>query len=424
MSKGKPKGKKNKGKKPIPYDKQARKAAKQNNHPPARRTTAKPANTPQSAPSRIVSLAPLAPLVIRSARPFDGQAGVDAARFPPPSTLAGCLRTAWSRADGKSFGEEPLHKDIDELLKEEIKGPLLLRGDTLLLPKPADALYFGHGDEADCVRASPKPLEAGCGCDLPMVLLPVQLEKEIKGKPGKGPQWWAFEDWLRFRQGQTVHPGHLAEHGWLPPPGDRRTHVAIDSQHGVAEEGKLFQTEGLDLSAAPESNADLRILAKFSQPLGAALVHLGGKRRLAAMEPQPDTRWPQAPKDWWQQIQQKGGLSLTLVTPALFTNGYRPGWLNQGPIGTPPGVKGLRLRLQSVAVERWQPQSGWDLAKQQPRANRKLAPAGAVYWFAIEQCDDPKSLEPLWLGSLCDDPQDRRDGFGLALPAPWSPITD
>jgi len=32
----------------------------------------------------VVSLEPLAPLIVRSGRPFDDQAGADAPRFPPP----------------------------------------------------------------------------------------------------------------------------------------------------------------------------------------------------------------------------------------------------------------------------------------------------------------------------------------------------
>ena len=73
---------------------------------------------------------------------------------------------------------------------------------------------------------------------------------------------------------------------------------------------------------------------------------------------------------------------------------------------------------------RWQPHSGWDLATQQPRATRKLIPAGAVYWCEILAGLTPAALEPLWLASLCDDPQDGRDGFGLALPAAWQPTQE
>ena len=49
-----------------------------------------------------------------------------------------------------------------------------------------------------------------------------------------------------------------------------------------------------------------------------------------------------------------------------------------------------------------------------------MVPAGAVYWLSIEQAVAVDKLD-LWLQSLCDQEQDRRDGFGLALPAPWTP---
>ena len=88
-------------------------------------------------------------------------------------------------------------------------------------------------------------------------------------------------------------------------------------------------------------------------------------------------------------------------------------------MGSPPACEGLRLRLRAVAINRWQAHSGWDLVKRQPRAGRKLAPAGSVYWFdVLDLC--PEALAALWLGSVCDDEQDRRDGFGMVLPHLWS----
>jgi CRISPR-associated protein Cmr3 len=125
-----------------------------------------------------------------------------------------------------------------------------------------------------------------------------------------------------------------------------------------------------------------------------------------------------------EAICRDGGLSLTLITPGLFSAGYRPGWLDDDLCGAPPGCPGLRLRLCAVAVERWQPHSGWDLASQKPRATRKLMAAGAVYWFEVLDGGTPAALQTLWLNSLSDDPQDRRDGFGLALPAPWKPTCE
>jgi CRISPR-associated protein Cmr3 len=356
-------------------------------------------------------------VIIRSGRPFDGQAGVDPARFPPPSTLAGCLRTAWARASGAPFSPD--------LARHTVAGPLLLRGDALLVPKPADALYFGHGDEARCLRAEPRPYADGCGADLPEGLLPVQITGDAKGKPGSGPAWWALEDWLAFRQGETPDHKELTARGWTPPEGERRTHVAIDAATGAASEGRLFQTEGLDLGEgfgrSGQTLPGLRLLARFAEPLGAGLVHLGGERRLAALHPEAEGRWPEPPAGWLDSMARAGGLSLTLVTPGLFAAGYRPGWLGENLVGTPPAAPGLRLRLRAAAIERWQPHSGWDLARWQARATRKLIPAGAVYWLEILEATNPAALRPMWLVSVCDAEQDRLDGFGLALPAAWAP---
>ena len=473
-------------------------------------------------PGPVVSLDPLAPVIVRSGRPFDDQSDADPARFPPPSTVAGCLRTAWARATGRAFGPE--------LARLTVAGPLLLdRKNRILAPKPADALYFGHDEAARCVRAEPRPFDtgcganAGCGADMPDALLPVQLTESVDGKPGSGPAWWSWEDLLAFRReevipsarttrtgvngrtdeaartggsGQppplredrrthaaidpdtdgrtdgaaridgsgrspplredrrthaTVGPGtdaagaadagrlfytRLCENGWSPPQGDRRTHVAINPDTRAADAGRLFQTEGLDLDA-PTAGQDrdpptgerrwpaaggLRLLARCGEALGEGLVHLGGERRLAALQPEPEHVWPSPPPDWPDRIADANGLSLTLLTPAIFSAGYRPGWLDAGLIGNPPTAPGLRLQLRAVAVGRWQSHSGWDLARRRPRPSRKLAGAGATYWFSILDGFDSRALDALWLASVSDGEQDRRDGFGLALPSPWKPV--
>ncbi|NCA70634.1 MAG: CRISPR-associated protein Cmr3 [Sphingobacteriia bacterium] len=382
------------------------------------RQSAKPAD-----PSPVLSLEPLAPLIVRSGRPFDDQAGADAARFPPPSTLAGCLRTAWARAGGRDFGPE--------LANLAVAGPLLARPDAdgrlrLLTPKPADAHYFGQGDEARCVRAEPMPFDAGCDADLPDGLSPLRLTKAETEKASRGPVWWDWEDLLAFRIGAMPHFADLERRGWSPPQGDRRTHVAIDPKTLAADAGRLFQTEGMDLESdnpwmrAP-TTPSLRLLARCAEALPEGLVHLGGERRLARLRPEAETTWPRPPANWMEDIRKARGLTLTLLTPACFSAGYRPGWIAEDLTGNIPAAPGIRVKLRAVAVERWQPHSGWDLVAKQPRPTRKLVAAGATYWFSLLDAPTPEALALLWLTSLCDLDQDRRDGYGLALPAPWAP---
>jgi CRISPR-associated protein Cmr3 len=365
-------------------------------------------------------LEPLAPLIVRSGRPFDAVSGVDEARFPPPSTLAGCLRTAWARASGHDFGPA--------LAELAVAGPLLIKPDAgggnprWLVPKPADAHYF-HA-VPHCVRAAPGAFPEGCGADLPGGLRPVVLTESVTGKPAPGPAWWDWEDLLAFRAGKLLMAANLDLRGWSPPAGDRRTHVALDPKTLAADPGRLFQTEGLDLEPTNRElgpTQPLRLLARLDQPLPAGLAHLGGERRLAQLQPEPETHWPGAPDGLWRRIAEAGGLTLTLLTPVAFAAGYRPGWLDEDGEGTPPGAPGARLRLAAVALGRWQAHSGWDLAAQAPRPTRKLVGAGTTYWFEFRGTPDPAALASLWLASLGDSEQDRRDGFGLAVPLPWSP---
>ena len=361
--------------------------------------------------SAVVALDPLAPVIVRSGRPFDDLAGLDPARFPPPSTVAGCLRTAWARQEGQDFG---LH-----LRELAVSGPLLVdRRKQVLVPKPADAHYFGA--EA-CTRAEPRPFAAGCRSDLPAGLVPVQLTKECESKPVKGPLWWSLCDLLDFRR--DVSLADLKKRGWSPTS-ERRTHVAIDRERGAADEGKLFQTEGLVLDGDKNGDAaqgGLRLMARCGKELRSGLVHLGGERRLAALEPQSGSTWPTPPDGWLRSIAGAGGVSLTLLTPAIFSMGFRPGWLDAELIGSPPVAPSLTLQLRAVAIDRWQPHSGWDLKARQPRPTRKLAPAGATYWFRIVDGANEEALGHLWLANVSDEEQDRRDGFGLALPSAWQP---
>lgn len=361
---------------------------------------------------------PQAPLVIRSGRPFDDQAGADSARFPPPSTLAGTLRTAHADSTGK-----PLSLD---LAKIAVAGPLPVKLDAagqpagLLVPKPADALYFwaNENKEKRLLRVAPQRLHKGEGCDLPKGLLPLQLTEPVQGKPAGGPRWWSWQDLLKWRAGKELDFKTVERDGWTPLADEIRTHIGIQRETQAAESGKLFQTAGLSFWEKPADddklpNSSIGLVGRIAGEIANGVVTLGGERRLSAIKLADDQLWPSLPGEQVESIRQAGGLSLTLLTPGLFAAGWRP-----------PELPGLRL--VAAALERWLPHSGWDLAKKQARAGRKLVPAGAVYWYAI---DDPTGIDDaalanLWLSPLGEHEQDCRDGFGLVLPQPWMPPQD
>lgn len=65
--------------------------------------------------------------------------------------------------------------------------------------------------------------------------------------------------------------------------------------------------------------------------------------------------------------------------------------------------------------------SGWDYREghRGPKPVRWLAPAGSVYFFEVLDGDPTVLAKEAWLQSVCDEEQDQRDGFGLALWGIW-----
>jgi CRISPR-associated protein Cmr3 len=103
---------------------------------------------------------------------------------------------------------------------------------------------------------------------------------------------------------------------------------------------------------------------------------------------------------------------LILATPAIFRHGWKPDLVN-GPL------KDVGLTLVGVCMGRWKAISGWSLAPPRgPKPIRRMVPAGSVFFFTCEQ-GAAAGLANHWLQSVSDDPQEQRDGFGLAIWGTW-----
>lgn len=373
----------------------------------------------------------LAPLVFRSGKPFGAQAGADGANFPMPSSAAGLLRTLHADRQALDFADASVQAQLKALASQ---GPLLAQrtaqGDiTPLLPRPADALYLRDAitGQHEVFRLQPMSIPDEAGCDLPPGLLPVGSLTALKGKPADGPQFWPAPLLEVWQMGQAVSFTDLQQQGLERLPSEQRSHVALDDESRAADAGKLFQTSGLDLAPLRQDGKpgwntyDLVFLSRSAAEISPGLATFGGERRLSRIDRVSGPAWPEASAALRQALGKASGLRLTLATPAIFSQGYLPGWIDANTLqGTPPGCAGLQLQLRAAAVERWQPVSGWDLVAHKPKAMRKAVAAGAVYWFDIIAGNAASLLDALWLQALSDHEQDRRDGFGLVLPAPWN----
>jgi CRISPR-associated protein Cmr3 len=371
-------------------------------------------------------LEPRDPLLVRDGRPFlPGTEGARSLDFVPPSVTAGALRTrVWHAKGGWS---------VDEAKALPVQGPLLAELQperdalkTLWLPAPRDCALFTPRDKAagelDRFGLAPGAPFADGDCNLHNGLLPVvpvasSLSKE---KPAKSaPAYWSkaiLQAWLAApapSQDKLPH-GTGQDHTRGPLQHEPRVHVALKPDGSrTGEDGKLFQTDGLRFAAREVRQTDkgeqvdfqrLALLVRCDHPeLRPGALTLGGERRLTLMGAlEGDPTWAAPPLSGARA-------RVVLLTPGLFAEGSAPRQIGGA-------------RVIAAAVGRPQTLSGWDMAWKSsagkvggPKPTRRMAPAGSVYWVDLTGVDAKAWAAAVHFGGVCTEPQDNRDGFGLAV---------
>lgn len=393
---------------------------------------------------RAILLEPRDPIIVRDARPFSPDPGARAVTldWPPPSTAAGALRSLVGNASSPPFDwkDKGPQGGSARALKIGVRGPLLLARQevsdpwTVYFPAPRDAVPYEKGGHAQILCLRPEQsLPDQCGCDLPHPnLLPVNVAEEIK--PRVGPMFWSFADSMRWLS--TPSSDDFPQDSLGPLPRDTRTHVQIQAATQTGVEGALFSTTALvfrDVTGKDPGGSDVlpatamvcRIDSPDAQVLPRhMLLTFGGERRLVAghvlEDVESEAAWPELPIALADALVGQTHLRLQIVTPAVFGDGWRPGWLRSDTLeGAPPSVPGLTLRLKSAVIGPRVPVGGWDL-RNGARATQYAVPPGSVYFFEVRGGSLTKdAIKQLWLRPVNDDQQRCRDGFGLVVPGIW-----
>jgi CRISPR-associated protein Cmr3 len=381
------------------------------------------------------------PLIIRDGRPFGPQPGVQANSlpFPFPSTTTGGVRTRAGLNDQGIFTAK-----ADDVKKIKVKGPLLVQlssntndsnPEEWLVPAPADALLFSTTEGNELIVKRLVPLEKSeveqtdFNGNYEDSLMLVGLSQSDQRKSAKNaPLFWywkAFQDWLIHPVNeQNLQPSSLGHNG---PERERRIHVSIDGNSLVGKEGALFGTSGREFTHTNGKQEQRLIEAKRlalavavdDDSLGSMKVRegftgFGGERRVVNWQ-KSDSNLPECPKELVDEIAKNKACRLILLTPAFFTEGYRPTWLFQQ-------ASNVKQELKAIAIQRLQVVSGWDLEIKRPKPTRRLAPVGSVFFLSLEGTDEAiKSwISNIWMQCISDEEQARNDGFGLAVIGAWS----
>lgn len=382
-------------------------------------------------------LDPIDPIVARDGRPFGFGAGniMRCLDWIYPSVAAGTARTLLGKTSAISEPFQDPHF-LKKLKNIQVKGPFPfdLKSNSFFFPAPKDLFLQETNGRRELLPLRPTLLGEGEGVDIPAGLVPVDIPSDAK--PITGPAFWSAQrmvEWLSGRQtSDWIIPEQGNSNDFLHAfPKELRTHLQVNPRTFTAEEQMLFVSEGLAIPpgiplALGVDSQD----AEFQQQ--AAVIRrahgLGGDHRQVLFSSiSAESAWV-CPNDILIALKNTTQVRLVLVTPGLFSGGWRPGWIDPATLeGTPfphPTDNHFRLKLMAAIVDRWRPISGWSLeklpetGKPGPKAVRRIVPAGSVYFFKVVK-GDPQMVKSLWLESVCDEPQDRQDGFGLSLWGKW-----
>ena len=378
------------------------------------------------------------PLVFGNGKPFSAVPGArnDSLPLPPPSTLAGLVRTTAGRdADGVFDTGR-----IEELLNRQIAGPhlVVLDGEPeLALPAPADMLRLAqpaplHKAGEDSVvhllkRLVPLSLGEGDLVSDPELAPVGQVVPNPSKPPRSAPGFWRASALLRWlthppdpRLSTEVSPGFGVE---VPRP-EERTHIAIDPGTGVAGSGALFGTVGRRFNGWVDGvEAALGLYGETNAALSLpSHVVLGGEGRLSLMTPSARLL-PAAPPEEVLAAARQGFVRVYLLTPApLGGSRWSPDWASvvAQASGRPDIISGWAYAPPKTAANGYPAAANRKRRGGTPKPTRRLVPAGSVFFLKLHAQGDEAAerVRNLWGQSIVDG-QDARDGFGRILFGAW-----
>lgn len=404
----------------------------------------------------LLQLTPHDCLVARDGRPFGLNQGQRMRGLPwlLPSVVAGSFRTALVKSKpGLDFSWK--HFSQDALLQVNVHGVFPVSDEQLYFPAPLDVVAEPLTPENSRTeenntrpgklkaihRAAPQNLtEVG---DFPHhALRPVMLTEDQAPedfKPAEIPYWWPLKAYIPWLMGNSISFNETFLSNAVQ---ETRDHVCLDPERGAAADSQLFATTGLNLTYLRKYGVNPRdAMAPFhkrwSQVNLCARVDipeaeekllpkekfnmwhpLGGERRLNHWrQHENEVQGWTCPKEIHQNLSRTQRVRMILVTPAIFSGGWKPGWLDKNLEGN---IQGVRLKLVGVTNGRWKAVSGWSLAKPRgPKAIRRMVPAGSVYFFEVRESTNAAPIAANWLQPVSDGQQEKRDGFGLAVWGTW-----
>lgn len=386
-------------------------------------------------PRITIEIEALDTLFFRDARPFTmGDETTANGMFPPsPSVFYGALRAAWLAEHPDMIANAGT--DADPTAELRITGIAMQRDDTLFFPLPKDLVKKKNPDDPSKDESrklyTVYPLMRKAKSKYALINnLPAEhilrfqsddVVEELEGGMISQSLFTRYADG-RFSQGDARK---LTD--WIEDEakiGMARNSVTHASREGALYRLDMRRPEVLDTRVdeqghnrsphfSPTATRFIVQISGLDDFPKQGMMHLGGEGKAAAFH-QID-----APLNVTSPSIDAQGFKVCLATPAVFANGWLPGWLEQDRDGVWQGSpgNGMQLTLLAAAVGRYQPIGGFDIIKKLPKPLQRMVPAGSVYYFRLDAGSQKDVVAMLHQTAISDDKHYCRQGFGISYVA-------
>ncbi|MGI6450915.1 MAG: type III-B CRISPR module-associated protein Cmr3 [Desulfitobacteriia bacterium] len=342
----------------------------------------------------LIKVEALDTLFFRDGKPFTmGQETWADGIFPPyPSVVYGALRTAYFAQHIEELNQANQKDDPTAGLK--IKGLFLVIDNDLCLPLPLDCVEEKNNEKNQVV---------------------FQLKLKENNRVSSAPTSFILAS-DRDSQVDNVREGYLNDldfRRYLDATmnefyyyklsdyvvAEEKIGIAKDRVTSAAEKSKLYR-----IALRRLNNVSIIIDFDGLELPESGFLKLGGEGKAAtykSIDSLPDF-----------SSELKGNrFKIYLATPAIFKNGWLPGWIN------PETLEGtydeLRLKLLSGAVGKNVNIGGFDIEKGRPKPMKRAVPAGSVYYFELLEGEPAKVIELMHYKSISEFSPEQ--GFGISF---------
>lgn len=347
-----------------------------------------------------IEITPFDTLFFRDGKPFSMGDEVWASGLfpPPPSVLYGALRTSYfaSLPDqiglAAGFFASDEQKGQDPTRKLQITGFALKHGeDDRYFPVPADLIRTKEKPRPVLLSRTPNPINSSG--KLREILGTSELSEAYP--TGSMISFGNMRDYLAERP--------VNQFTILPPSffriSESKTGIARSSTTGSAKEGHLYRVEMARMEKKVSFLCEYKNLE-----LDTNLIKLGGEAKAVSIQNSERNILPTA-----------GGMKnnlfkLYLSTPAIFSQGWLPSWINPETMeGTLPQSQ-VHVKLIAAAIGKATNLGGFDMQKRKFKPMKRAVPAGSTYYFESLQGENPSYIHGKSISDYLPE-----QGFGIAF---------